>query len=146
MSLIPYRRNHNAAVANYYNPFRMMEEMEREFFGDQRTGSFSTDIRETDTEYVLEADLPGFKKEDINIDITDNTLTINAERHSEHEEKDKKDNYIRCERSYGSFSRSFGLDGVDTEAIKAGFENGVLTLTMPKLVASQPSSRRLEIE
>ena len=145
MSLIPYRRNNNT-IASYYNPFRMMEQMERELFGDQRSGSFSTDIRETDTAYVLEADLPGFKKEDINIDISDNTLTIRAERHSEHEEKDKQGNYIRCERSYGSFSRSFGLDGVDTEAIKAGFDNGVLTLTMPKLTAPQPSSRRLEIE
>ena len=145
MSLIPYRRN-NGALSNYYNPFRMMEQMEREFFGDQRTGSFSTDIRETDTAFVLEADLPGFKKDDIHIDISDNTLTISAERHSEHEEKDKKDNYLRCERSYGSFSRSFGLDGVDTEGIKAGFTDGVLTLTMPKLVAPQPASRRLEIE
>ncbi|MBR1497978.1 MAG: Hsp20/alpha crystallin family protein [Oscillospiraceae bacterium] len=145
MSLIPYRRNNNT-IASYYNPFRMMEQMERELFGDQRSGSFSTDIRETDTAYVLEADLPGFKKEDINIDISDNTLTIRAERHSEHEEKDKQGNYIRCERSYGNFSRSFGLDGVDTEAIKAGFDNGVLTLTMPKLTAPQPSSRRLEIE
>ena len=145
MSLIPYFR-HNNALSGYYDPFRMMERMEREFFGDQRTGSFSTDIRENDTEYVLEADLPGFKKEDINIDITDNTLTIRAERHSDHEEKDKQGNYLRCERSYGSFSRSFNLDGVDTEAIKAGFDNGVLTLTMPKLVAPQPTSRRLEIQ
>ena len=146
MSLIPYRRNGNAAANYYYNPFRMMEQMEREFFGDQRSGSFSTDIRETDTGYVLEADLPGFKKDDIHIDISDNTLTISAERHSEHEEKDKKGDYLRCERSYGSFSRSFGLDGVDTEGIKAGFDNGVLTLTLPKLVAPQPSTRRLEIE
>ncbi len=145
MSLIPYRRNHNV-FANYYNPFRMMEDMEREFFGEQRNGSFSTDIRETDTEYVLEADLPGFKKDDINIDINDNTLTIHAERHSQHEDKDQKGNYLRCERSYGSFSRTFGLDGVDTNAIRAGFENGVLTLTMPKLVVQQPASRRLEIE
>lgn len=145
MSLIPYRK-HNNSVANYYNPFRMMEEMEREFFGDARTGSFSTDIRETDTGYVLEADLPGFKKEDINIDISDNTLTISAERHSEHEEKDKRGNYLRCERSYGSFSRSFSLDGVDTAAIKAGFADGVLTLTMPKLVEPKVTGRRLEIE
>ena len=145
MSLIPYRRNNNT-IASYYNPFRMMEQMEREFFGGQRHSSFSTDIRETENAYVLEADLPGFKKEDIHIDISDNTLSINAERHSQHEEKDKKGDYIRCERSYGSFSRSFSLDGVDTEAIKAGFDNGVLTLTMPKLVAPQPTSRRLEIQ
>ena len=145
MALIPYRRN-NSNIVNFYNPFRMMDEMEREFFGDRSSGSFNADIRETDTAYVLEADLPGFKKEDIKIDLSDNTLTIQAERHSQHEEKDQKDNYIRCERSYGSFSRSFSLDGVDTDNIKASFDNGVLTLNMPKLIQQQPESRRLEIE
>ena len=88
MSLIPYRRNPGAA--NYFDPFRMMEEMEREFFGDRKSGSFNTDIRETETEYVLEADLPGFKKEDIHVDISDDTLTISAERHSRHEDKEQK--------------------------------------------------------
>ena len=144
MALIPYIRN--GSMNRYYNPFRMMDEMEREFFGDQRQGSFSTDIKETDNAYILEADLPGFKKEDIHIDISDNTLTISAERHSEHEEKDKKGSYIRCERSYGSFARSFGLDGVDAENIKAGFADGVLTLTMPKYVEPKPETRRLTIE
>ena len=128
MSLIPYRRNNNS-VSNYFDPFRMMADMEREFFGDRRTGSFSTDIRETDTEYVLEADLPGFSKEDIHVDISQDTLTISAERHSQHEDKDKRGSYIRCERSYGTFERSFSLEGVDTDAIKASFTNGVLTLT-----------------
>ena len=145
MSLIPYRKNANG-LTSFYNPFRMMEEMEREFFGDQRTGSFNTDIRETETGYVLEADLPGFRKEDINIDLTDNTLTIRAERHSEHEEKDKRGNYIRCERSYGTFTRTFSLEGVDTEGIKAGFKDGVLTLTMPRLIEPKVAGRRLEIE
>ena len=78
MSLIPYRRSNNS-ISNYFDPFRMMADMEREFFGSQRTGSFSTDIRETDTEYVLEADLPGFNKEDIHVDISQDTLTISAE-------------------------------------------------------------------
>ena len=145
MSLIPYRKN-SSGLANYYDPFRMMEQMEREFFGGQRHSSFSTDIRETENAYVLEADLPGFKKEDIHIDVSDNTLTISAERNSQSEEKDKDGSYLRRERSYGSFSRSFSLEGVDEQGIKAGFTDGVLTLTMPKLVPQQPASRRLEIE
>ena len=144
MALIPYRRNNN--VPTYYDPFRMMEEMQREFFGDRRNGSISTDIRETEDAFVLEADLPGFKKEDIHIDVSDGALTINAERHSQHEEKDKEGSYLRCERSYGSFSRSFNMEGVDTEAIKAAFNDGVLTLTLPKLVQRKPAARRLEIE
>ena len=145
MSLIPYRRN-TGSVANYFDPFRMMADMEREFFGGQRSGSFNTDIRETDTDYVLEADLPGFNKEDIHVDIAQDTLTISAERHSQHEDKEKKGSYIRCERSYGSYERSFSLEGVDTDAIKASFVNGVLTLTMPKRVEPQVVGRRLEIE
>lgn len=143
MSLIPYRRS---SVSNYLDPFRMMADMEREFFGDRKSGSFSTDIRETDTEYVLEADLPGFSKDDIHVDISQDTLTISAERHSQYEDADKKGSYIRCERSYGSYARSFSLEGVDTEAIKASFTNGVLTLNMPKRVEPKVVGRRLEIE
>ena len=144
MNLIPYRRN--SLLNNNYNPFRMMEEMEREFFGDNRSGSFSTDIREEENGFVLEADLPGFKKEDIQIDVSDGRLTINAERHSAHEEKDQKGNYVRCERAYGKFSRSFDTTGIDTNAIKASFADGVLTLNLPKLIETKPETRRLEIE
>ena len=144
MSLIPYRRN--TSVANYFDPFRMMADMEREFFGDRKSGSFNTDIRETETEYVLEADLPGFNKEDIQIDLSEDTLTISAERHSQHEDKDKKGSYIRCERSYGTYGRSFSLEGVDTDAVKASFSNGVLTLHLPKRQEPKVVGRRLEIE
>ena len=142
MALIPYRRD----LSRFYDPFRMMEAMQRDFFGAQDGGSISTDIRETEDAFVLEADLPGFKKDDIHIDVADGALTIQAERHSQHEEKDKEGTYLRCERSYGSYSRSFNLEGVDTSAIKAGFADGVLTLTLPKLKAQAPASRRLEIE
>ena len=144
MSLMPYRRNNN--LMNVYNPFRMMEEMERDFFGEHRSNSFSTDIKEKDSEYVLEADLPGFRKEDINIDVSDGCLTINAERHSEHEEKDKKGSYVRCERAYGKFSRSFDTTGIDADHIQASFKDGVLTLNLPKLIEQKPESRRLEIQ
>ena len=142
MFLTPYNRHHNLDT---FNPFQAMEEMERSFFGSNEVGAFKTDIRDTGKEFLLEADLPGFKKGDIDIDVEDSRLTINATRHSEFEEKDKKGNYVRCERSYGKFSRSFDLTGIDTEGISAAFADGVLTLTLPKLVQTKPASRKLEI-
>ena len=79
-----------------------------------------------------------------------NSLTnynpFNEMRHSEHEDKDKKGKYIRCERSYGSYQRSFDVSGVKTEDIKAKYENGVLTLDMPKKTETIEGKRRLAIE
>ena len=107
---------------------------------------FKTDIKDTGKEYELEADLPGFKKEDINIELDDNYLTIQAERKYENDEKDKKGNYVRRERSYGSFSRSFDVSGIDVSAIKASYQDGVLKLILPKKEEAVPATRRLEIE
>ena len=73
-------------------------------------------------------------------------LTVRAERHSEHVEKDKKGKYVRCERSYGAYSRDFDLSGVNSEGIKAKYENGVLKLTLPKKTQALPESKHLEIE
>ena len=88
----------------------------------------------------------GFEKGDIKLDITGDVLTIQAERHSEHEEKDKKQKYVRCERSYGSYSRAFDISGVDADKIKAKYEDGVLKLTLPKKEEPKEQSRKLEIE
>ncbi len=142
--LVPYTRRNNVSV---YNPFRELDELERAFFSDRTMGEFKTDIRDTGDGFLLEADLPGFKKDDIHVDLSDDTLTITAERHSEYEQKDKKGNYVRCERSYGSYSRSFNTAGIDTANIKANYSDGVLRLTLPKQPeVVQPASRRLEIE
>lgn len=136
-----------------YNPFREMEDMERHlfdepfgFFNSNSLAEFKTDITDNGTEYVLEADLPGFKKEDIHLDLNGDVLTVKAERHSEYEDKDKKNNYIRCERSYGSYSRQFDVSGVKTDEIKAKYRDGILTLSMPKKAALNEKSRHLEIE
>ncbi len=145
------RRNRNS-LANY-NPFREMDEFERSFFGNPfeffNSGSFDefkTDITDEGDCYKLETDLPGFSRDDIHIDINGNTLTLSAERHSEHEDKDNHGKYIRCERSYGSYSRSFDLSDVNADEIKAKYDNGVLTLTLPKRNNIQGSGRRLQIE
>ena len=122
-NLTPYRKHNEVS---YYDPFQMMDEMERRFWGSNGMSSFKTDIRDEGGAYVLEAELPGFQKEDINIQLSDNYLTITAEHRTESEEKDKKGNYIRRERTWGSYSRSFDVSDINTAQIKAGYQNGVL--------------------
>ena len=101
-----------------YNPFRELEEMSRSFWNDTDISAFRTDITEKDGNYILDAELPGFKKEDITIDIDKDCLTISAERKSE-ENEEAGNNFIRRERYYGSYSRSFNVKGIDTDAITA---------------------------
>ena len=107
---------------------------------------FKTDIKDEGDAYLLETDLPGFAKEDIHLDLDDHYLTVKAERHADREAKDDNGRYICCERSYGSYSRSFDVTDIDTDAIKAKYDNGVLTLRMPKKAQELPHSKRLEIE
>jgi len=148
--LRPYRRNNHLAV---YNPFKEMEDMERAFFGDPFNSffrsadiaEFKTDISDEGDHYVLEADLPGFDKKDIKLDINGDTLSINAERHSEKETKEKG-KYICSERSYGRYVREFNISSVEADKIKAKYDNGVLTLILPKKGEVLPESRHLEIE
>ena len=141
--LIPFdRRNHRVSV---YDPFRAFDEMERAFFGSQQPSvySFRTDVTDTGDSYKLEAELPGFKKEDIKIDIENDCLTISAERHENKDEQ--KPNFVKRERLYGSYSRSFDVSGIDVDRISAAYTDGILSLELPKKVETPPASRRLEI-
>ena len=137
--LTPFRSNFYVSA---YDPWKEMEEFEKRFFG-QRTPAMKTDIREADGAYILEAELPGFTREDIHAEIKNGYLTIRAERKSESE--DNNENYLRRERSFGSFSRTFDLEGIDAEAISASFKNGVLTLELPKLAPKAEEAKKLEI-
>ncbi len=141
--MMPFTRNHGVDL---YRPFRDLEELERSLFANGSAAAFKTDIRDTGDAYVLEADLPGMKKEDIHIDVDGDRLSISAERSAVREEKDENGGYIRCERSYGSFSRSFDISGIQGEDISAAYADGVLTLTLPKQNKAVPASRRLEIQ
>lgn len=146
-------RPYNRKNRSIYNPFSEIDELERSFFGNPFSifgssplSEFRTDITDNGDSYLLEADLPGFDKKDIRLDINGDYLTVRAERHSQHEEKDKKDKYIRCERSYGSYSRQFDVSGIKADEIKARYENGVLKLTMPKKDIEISEGRRIELE
>lgn len=97
------------------------------------------DVVEQDHAFVATADLPGLKKEDIDISLEDGVLTISGERKFEHETKDDGKNFKRLERAYGRFSRSFTLpQGVDPQKVEAVFADGVLRLTLPKNEVVKP--------
>jgi HSP20 family protein len=104
----------------------------------------AVDIYETENELVLKADLPDVNENDLDIRIENNILTIKGER--KFEEKVKEDNYLRVERTYGSFSRSFSLPStVDSGSIKADYKNGVLTVQLPKRAESKPRQVRINV-
>ena len=141
--LIPFDR-HSRSMAGF-DPFRMLNEMDRRFFtGVPSVSVFNTDVIDTGDAFKLECEIHGFKKEDIKIDIENDCLTISAERSSE--DKDEKENYVKRERFYGSFTRSFDVSGINVDNIDAGYSDGVLTVTLPKKAAEIPASRRLEIK
>ena len=137
---------------SFFSPFAEMDNLARAFFDEPFFSSkaeirpFKTDIRKTENGFVLEADLPGFDKKDINVGIEGDILTIKAERHSESEDKDKKESFVRIERSYGAYERRFDVSGIDSDKISAKYENGVLILNMPAKEPVLPPSRTLTLE
>ena len=102
-------------------------------YGKHAQNMMKTDIRETDGSYELDVDLPGFKKDEIQIELKDGYLTVSAEKGLDKDEEDKKGKYIRKERYAGSCQRSFYVgDNLTQEDIKGEFKHGILTLNVPK--------------
>lgn len=142
-----------------HSPFReawsLPEEMNRLFWGlsrateeDEETPtewSPAVDVYEDSEALKLHAELPGLKKEDVKIQVREGVLTLRGERKFEAEEK--KDNYFRLERRYGSFLRSFSLPNtVDTEQIRATMKDGVLELVIPKKAEAKPKEIQVEVK
>ena len=101
-------------------------------FFNENSAIMKCDVYEKDGNYHIEADIPGFKKEDLNVECSDGYLTITAEKANDSEEKDNEKNYIRRERVYGKIERRFYVGDVDSDHIKAEFKDGMLTLVVPK--------------
>ena len=119
------------------NPFYDFDRMFPDFWNDNTEleksfSGFSTDVMEKDGNYILQAELPGFTKEDITIDLKNDILTIAASHKEEKKEEDKETKYLRRERRESSYSRSFRVANVTPEDIAATYENGVLEVTFPK--------------
>jgi HSP20 family protein len=138
-----------------WDPFRdierLHEEMDRLFrgfalprlAGEEPQCTVAVDILEDKDNVVLKAEIPGVNPKDVELQVHDNVLTISGEKKLEHE--DKKDNYVRIERFYGKFSRSFTLPPyVDTQKIEATYKDGVLTVTLPKKPETKP--RQIEVK
>jgi len=120
-----------------------------QFFGrgeDDETSAVwapRTDLSETDEAFRIRLDVPGMKKEDITVNLQNNTLTVSGERSSERTEEGEE--YVRVERAFGNFHRTFTLpDAVDQENVEASYEDGVLTINVPKTEAS--TRRQIEIQ
>lgn len=132
-----------------YDLFDAFHDFENDFFGDKESSvmkSCKTDIIEQNDKYVVEAELPGFKKEDIKLDINNKYLTITAE-HSDKKDKEDKDNkYIYRERSYSSFKRTFNIVNINTDDITAEYKDGILVLELPKKAETAPVSKSIEIK
>lgn len=141
-SLLPFGRYTNNSLNSLFDDF------ERSFFPVDRTAmpAFRTDIKDEGDHFLLEADLPGFKKEDIDLHLQDGVLTITAKHDETVENKDEGGKYVCRERRVGSFTRSFNVSGIQEDAISAGYENGVLKLTLPKQGEPEPQSRKIAIQ
>ncbi|HIR84323.1 MAG TPA: Hsp20/alpha crystallin family protein [Candidatus Galloscillospira excrementavium] len=116
-------------------------------YGKHAKNLMKTDVRETENAYEVDIDLPGFKKDEISVELKDGYLTIRAAKGLDKDEKDKKGRYIRQERYAGACSRSFYVGDVESKDISAKYEDGILKLTLPKVEKKElPSSSSISIQ
>ena len=113
--------------------FPTFPNVDKELYGKHAKNLMKTDVKETENAYEIDIDLPGFKKDEIKVQLKDGYLTLSAAKGLDKDAKDKEGNYIRRERYAGSMSRSFYVgDGVKEEDIHAKYEDGILKLSLPK--------------
>ena len=128
-------------------PTHELANIDKHLYGKNARTMMATDVNETETDYELEMNLPGFKKDQINVKLEDGYMTISAAKDHDQEKKDKHGKVIRQERYSGAMQRSFYVgDGLTEEDIKAAFNNGVLSLTVPKKSAKIPEKKTIMIE
>lgn len=147
--LTPYNRRNKGIEISPYDEFKKILGFMDGFFDSAfSTGlsynSIRADIKESEAEYKVEAELPGIKKEDIKIDFKDSTLLISVEQKEDKEEKGE--NFIRKERRYGTASRGFYLENVKEDGITAKFQDGILKVVLPKEKIETIKETRIKID
>ena len=132
----------------FSDPFGMMVPQGRDpLYGKHAKNLMKTDVRETESTYELDVDLPGFTKDEVNVELKNGYLTIQAAKGLDKDQSDKKGKYIRQERYAGACSRTFYVgEGVEPEDVTAKFENGILKLSIPKAEKKLPKSSSITIE
>ncbi|NLO97357.1 MAG: Hsp20/alpha crystallin family protein [Peptococcaceae bacterium] len=147
--LVPFRRNNPVNNSNFISPWSDIERVIDNFFNNSffplynGLGSMKVDIKETDQEYIVEAEIPGVNKEDIKVELDDDLLTIQVQANEEINEE--RDRYIRRERRCSSMSRSFYVENVQTDNITAKYENGILSIKLPKINPGHQSKKTIDI-
>ena len=113
-------------------PFDFFEDFSRNLFNDFKSNLIKTDIHETDNEYIVEAELPGISKDNIQVTYEDGVLTISGQQQTDTVDEDKKGKLIRSDRSLTSVRRQYLLENVKEDEIKASYSDGILKVTLPK--------------
>ena len=129
-------------------PMIPMRSIRNPLYGKNAKNLMKTDVRETDDTYELDVDLPGFKKDEVQLDLKDGYLTISAAKGLDKDQEDKKGKYIRQERYAGACSRSFFVgEGIEPRDVSAKFEDGILRVSLPKQVKKElPRNSTITIE
>jgi len=144
--MVPFRRNNSLKRGDAFDNF-VDSFFDNDFFTpmnmDGFGNGFKVDLKENETSYVVCADLPGMNKDSIALDFNNNYLTISAKRDDSVE--DKNENFVRRERRYGEFKRSFYIDNVDDSNITASFKAGVLRVDLPKLNREKSNGKKIDI-
>ena len=144
--LVPERRDSKGMF--FYDPFSHLDDLFDGMFGSKEIDLFrnmKTDITEFESHYLAEIELPGFKKENIDISLNDNDLVVTAKRENLRKSKEFEGACVHIERSTGSFSRCFRLVGVDKAKISADYTDGILSITLPKEEAKEPIPKKINI-
>ena len=145
---------HENLFDDFFDPFwndaaleRMMNREARDTFGKRGANMMKTDVKQTDNGYEVAVDLPGCKKEDVQMELDDGYLTIQAVRSHSNDEKDNKGRYVRRETFSGTCARSFYVgEDVEPDQISAKFESGILQISVPKAAKKLPKSSSISIE
>ena len=148
--LVPFRRSNVAGKRGFVSPWEEFDRAIERFFGEPLIpsvsgggGAMKVDIKETEKEYVVEAEIPGVKKENIKLELDDDVLTIRVEHKEQIDEEGV--NYIRKERKTASVSRSFCVGNVNPEGVTASYDNGVLKVVLPKRNKGWKRGKRIYI-
>jgi HSP20 family protein len=144
--LVPFRNKKNEdVVRSFVKSFH--DVFNDDFFAPLKSNThhFQTDIRENEQAYIIESELPGFNKEDIEVDYNNKYLTIKATRNHEGNQEEQNNQIIRRERYYGEFVRRFYVENIKDDSITANFENGVLKLEIPKKDKEAVASKKITI-
>jgi len=148
--LVPFRRKNVAGRRGFVSPWEEFDRAFERFFNEPLFPSvffggegMKVDIKETEKEYVVEAEIPGVKKENIKLELDDDVLTIHVEHNEQIEEEGV--NYIRKERKTANFSRSFYVENVNHDEVTARYDNGVLKVVLPKRNKGWKKGKHIDI-